>query len=209
MKVCVVISILTAIISKQVIKALSRYPVGVWLNVRQSAEGAVVVARVFRDGKTSSICGRHADRQTKLQQESNQLSTQLHAKVAAAHAYDAFDGEALAPLVGWTQQQEPVPAWSDGLLTKATWRALLRPGPPQMNYAIVFIKVSPLHPYHFRRCQMVGMAQRRLHPDGRGRALMRQERPAAAGYHPTEVRACIQILDTSHLSDHTWTGPHL
>lgn len=62
----------------------------------------------------------------RLEQECSLLSTQLHAKVSASHAYEAFDSGVLEPLVEWSQQQEPVPAWTDGLLTKVSWAALLR-----------------------------------------------------------------------------------
>lgn len=61
----------------------------------------------------------------RLQQECMQLSTQLHAKVSAAHAYEPFGSPTLAPLVAWTDQEEPVSVWTDGLLTKAVWQALL------------------------------------------------------------------------------------
>ncbi|KAF1708647.1 AAA family ATPase [Pseudoxanthomonas sacheonensis] len=62
----------------------------------------------------------------RLQQECSQLSTQLHAKVSAAHAYEAFGHPILAPLVAWVEQEEPVPAWADDLLTKTVWQVLLK-----------------------------------------------------------------------------------
>ncbi|TPG10052.1 hypothetical protein EAH88_06695 [Rhodanobacter glycinis] len=61
----------------------------------------------------------------RFQQECRQLSTQLHTKVLALHAYEPFDSPILAPLVAWMDQEEPVPAWTEGLLTKAVWQALL------------------------------------------------------------------------------------
>ena len=67
----------------------------------------------------------HEASKTRLDQECNQLSTQLHGKVAAAHAYAPLDGGDLEPLVQWVEQDQPIEAWSDGLLTKASWKALL------------------------------------------------------------------------------------
>ena len=62
----------------------------------------------------------------RLQGECNQLSTQLREKIAHAHGVEPLGGEALAPLVEWLHQGEPVPAWSDGLLSRPAWTALLR-----------------------------------------------------------------------------------
>ena len=62
---------------------------------------------------------------TRLTQECSQLSSQLHRKVAAAHAYAPLDGGNFESLVQWVEQDQPVEAWSEGLLTKATWKALL------------------------------------------------------------------------------------
>lgn len=62
---------------------------------------------------------------TRLAQECNQLSSQLHGKVAAAHAYAPLDGGELEQLVQWVEQHHPFVPWSDGLLTKASWKALL------------------------------------------------------------------------------------
>ncbi|WP_165931265.1 ATP-binding protein [Stenotrophomonas maltophilia] len=61
----------------------------------------------------------------RLRQECNQLSFQLHGKVAAAHAYAPLGGGDIEPLVQWVEQDQPIEVWSDGLLTKATWKALL------------------------------------------------------------------------------------
>lgn len=62
---------------------------------------------------------------TRLAQECSQLSSQLHSKVAAAHVYAALDGQELEPLVEWLEQDPPIEAWSAGLLTKVSWKALL------------------------------------------------------------------------------------
>ena len=62
----------------------------------------------------------------RLRLECDQLSAQLHAKVSAAHTYEPFDDGALAQLIVWVAQEEPVVAWTDGLLTKAVWQALLK-----------------------------------------------------------------------------------
>lgn len=61
-----------------------------------------------------------------LQQDCIQLSTQLHAKMSAAHAYKPFGSPVLAPLLTWIVEEEPVPVWTDGLLTKVVWRDLLK-----------------------------------------------------------------------------------
>ncbi|MGY1424822.1 AAA family ATPase [Lysobacter sp. A289] len=61
----------------------------------------------------------------RLVQECSQLSSQLHGKVTAAHTYAPLGGGGLAPLVQWVEQDQPVEAWTEGLLTKATWKALL------------------------------------------------------------------------------------
>lgn len=62
---------------------------------------------------------------TRLGQECNQLSSQLHGKVVAVHANAPMDGGELEPLVQWVEQAQPAEAWSEGLLTKASWKALL------------------------------------------------------------------------------------
>lgn len=62
---------------------------------------------------------------TRLVQECSQLSLQLHGKVAAAHAYAPLDDGRLGSLVQWLEQDRPNEAWSDGLLTKSSWKALL------------------------------------------------------------------------------------
>lgn len=60
-----------------------------------------------------------------LIQECNRLSSLLHGKVSSAHAYAPLEGEGLAGLVEWIRHARPVEAWSAGLLTHASWRALL------------------------------------------------------------------------------------
>lgn len=62
----------------------------------------------------------------RLQLDCDQLSTRLHAKVSAAHAYEPFGDAALAPLVAWVAQEVPVAAWTEGLLTPTAWKTLLK-----------------------------------------------------------------------------------
>jgi energy-coupling factor transporter ATP-binding protein EcfA2 len=62
---------------------------------------------------------------TRLAQECSQLSSRLHGKVAVAHGYAPLHGREFEPLVQWVEQDQPIEAWSLGLLTKATWKALL------------------------------------------------------------------------------------
>lgn len=61
----------------------------------------------------------------RLAQECSQLSSRLHGKVATTHAYAPMDGGEIEPLVQWAEQDQPIEAWSEGLLTKTTWKALL------------------------------------------------------------------------------------
>ena len=61
----------------------------------------------------------------RLAQECHQLSSQLHGKVSAGHAYEPLDGGDLEPLTQWVAQDQPIDAWSEGLLTKVSWKALL------------------------------------------------------------------------------------
>ncbi|HHA2973489.1 TPA: AAA family ATPase [Stenotrophomonas maltophilia] len=61
----------------------------------------------------------------RLTQERNRLSSQLRGKVVAAHGYAPLGGGGLEPLVQWVEQDQPIEAWPDGLLTRTIWKALL------------------------------------------------------------------------------------